>query len=1040
MASNKKPSIYSDRSSIGSADDLDEYGVWVKSGPQILSGSDDDLSSDFNAVDLPADDFAETGDPFSFDDAVLDVKAEGGAGFDDIDFPDDGIEIDAAESGTDLDLGEYSFKEDIIGEDGSNGGINIEDAQFEDFKTPVNTDETETANAADIDISADFSGADPVNDNLIDDSFDIDLDDISDGTQTNFEDDLKINADIDDITGSNFLSGASAAGGIDVNTIDGLDDITPEDINTDENDLGSVDFDMEDPLDIPADGDLGSVDLEFADNKQEEVSSDAGGPDSVDINFTEDSADNSGLTDISFDDDAVKNLSDDTGFADTADFDIPTVKSIENNADNTEKNYDAVQQNTGGDLSSILLQKIANELSSIRNELTDLKKEFAIARSGIQETAKTAAKDVSSQQAANGFFSEEDDETIALTGDELNNILATGESIEEQGIPETFDEDEGITVSLDDDDDETIALTGDELNNIIAASDENTEEQGIPEAFDEDEGITVSLDDDDDETIALTGDELNNIIAASDENTEEQGIPETFDEDEGITISLDDDDDETIALTGDELDNIMSSADFTEEAGTDVTAENGFSVDIDDSITIDDELINTEITADDLPDEQAMESDDALDAIDADSFDIDVSLDDSIDIDIPLDEDLKIDEDISIDIPLDDDALSNENIEIDIPLDDETGITEHEDTSLQDAISASAEESMAESHDDDIIFDEPILVEDLNIELKDDLSIQTGDSADEADAPGEDIAESIEIDDSIFSDTAGETEDAGISALDTNDSGLAGESGAPGVFDEADDTLNEAIKAANALADDDEVIIYDGLEKFREDGLEHMTETPENISYLEDSETADDLADLDLSDAVIDEPDLSAESIKDNLTEPAIDESEFDLDALNDLTIETPEEQEISLDVPEEEDLSLEEIDIGNFLEDESKTQEEEPQPEIEEEETVSQANVTITVQAAPPVQETEAASLKGTKPQAAPAPQAGQAGGGGSGPARQGKDGFQIPSELKSELRNILSYMDQLLESLPEEKIEEFAKSNYFDSYKKLFKDLGLV
>jgi hypothetical protein len=35
---------------------------------------------------------------------------------------------------------------------------------------------------------------------------------------------------------------------------------------------------------------------------------------------------------------------------------------------------------------------------------------------------------------------------------------------------------------------------------------------------------------------------------------------------------------------------------------------------------------------------------------------------------------------------------------------------------------------------------------------------------------------------------------------------------------------------------------------------------------------------------------------------------------------------------------------------------------------------------------------------------------------------------------------MDRLLDSLPEEKIAEFAKSEYFDSYKKLFKELGLV
>jgi hypothetical protein len=35
---------------------------------------------------------------------------------------------------------------------------------------------------------------------------------------------------------------------------------------------------------------------------------------------------------------------------------------------------------------------------------------------------------------------------------------------------------------------------------------------------------------------------------------------------------------------------------------------------------------------------------------------------------------------------------------------------------------------------------------------------------------------------------------------------------------------------------------------------------------------------------------------------------------------------------------------------------------------------------------------------------------------------------------------MDQLLASLPEEKIDEFANSKYFDSYKKLFNELGLV
>jgi hypothetical protein len=50
------------------------------------------------------------------------------------------------------------------------------------------------------------------------------------------------------------------------------------------------------------------------------------------------------------------------------------------------------------------------------------------------------------------------------------------------------------------------------------------------------------------------------------------------------------------------------------------------------------------------------------------------------------------------------------------------------------------------------------------------------------------------------------------------------------------------------------------------------------------------------------------------------------------------------------------------------------------------------------------------------------------------------IPTGIRNELRSVLSYMDQLLESLPEDKIEEFAKSEHFDTYKKLFEDLGLV
>ena len=47
--------------------------------------------------------------------------------------------------------------------------------------------------------------------------------------------------------------------------------------------------------------------------------------------------------------------------------------------------------------------------------------------------------------------------------------------------------------------------------------------------------------------------------------------------------------------------------------------------------------------------------------------------------------------------------------------------------------------------------------------------------------------------------------------------------------------------------------------------------------------------------------------------------------------------------------------------------------------------------------------------------------------------------SDLKRDIKSVLLYMDQLLENLPEEKIMEFAKSDEFVTYKKLFTELGL-
>ena len=53
--------------------------------------------------------------------------------------------------------------------------------------------------------------------------------------------------------------------------------------------------------------------------------------------------------------------------------------------------------------------------------------------------------------------------------------------------------------------------------------------------------------------------------------------------------------------------------------------------------------------------------------------------------------------------------------------------------------------------------------------------------------------------------------------------------------------------------------------------------------------------------------------------------------------------------------------------------------------------------------------------------------------------DSNEIPASMKEEIKSVLSYMDQLLENLPEDKIAEFAQSEQFETYKKLFAELGL-
>ena len=191
-------------------------------------------------------------------------------------------------------------------------------------------------------------------------------------------------------------------------------------------------------------------------------------------------------------------------------------------------------------------------------------------------------------------------------------------------------------------------------------------------------------------------------------------------------------------------------------------------------------------------------------------------------------------------------------------------------------------------------------------------------------------------------------------------------------------------------------------------------------------EHAYDEASLDLSDAVIDEPDLSGEINENPLQEPSSEaledlseEIELDMESLDEDTeepfIEPTESLQDDLEqvIPEgfvvdtEEPLESLDDDLEP-LESEELSEFEIPLDEVPEADEIPEISADDSVDES---MEEEA----------------------------EGEE-INLPSGIRNELKTVLSYMDQLLESLPEEKIEEFAKSEYFDTYKKLFKELGLV
>ena len=486
-------------------------------------------------------------------------------------------------------------------------------------------------------------------------------------------------------------------------------------------------------------------------------------------------------------------------------------------------------------------------------------------------------------------------------------------------------------------------------------------------------------------------------------------------------------DDEKIALTGDELNNILNTADFTEEAGADATME--LSEDLP-SEELSPEVLSIEAaedTADDMlagPSEPFEEEEEAA-VIEPDtgnpqddvspSDEPDLSL---MDFDINLDETEMLESEPEYSGETEDTVVIPEFVEEEteelkyirengaepmafaLAPEDETYLTEEPPAELQDEPKTEPiDEHFPDGSIDlsEAIIDEPDLSSEIqdnpleepslddisiNLDLADLASAEQG--AGEPDS-GESFPTEIEEDGSIV---AFEESDTALPEISEEEMELP-------LDISISETELQSVEEAEDEAAEDEIPLSPDTDNAEEGG--DLSLIPEGflVEASDDSSAPDDVTVTDDFSVPDDSPAPDDLTITDDFSVPD------DLSAPDDLTItddlSVPDDS--SSDASSLEDLTEEVISQSELDKLENET--------AEPEESTIESRAAESIAASDAIQETSTDT---------------------------------IPTHLKHELKTVLSYMDQLLESLPDEKIEEFARSKYYDTYKKLFKELGLV
>ena len=500
------------------------------------------------------------------------------------------------------------------------------------------------------------------------------------------------------------------------------------------------------------------------------------------------------------------------------------------------------------------------------------------------------------------------------------------------------------------------------------------------------------------ETIEETPVEITENDTTSPDSMEEIQIPvPEKNEDSSNGFFGTDDEDETIALSGDELNNIMITADFAE---TEETVENNEAVyDADtetESVTEPaSESEKTEESPFDFPITDNLETESAGTS---DSFEL------------PSEES---EETVSEDFSEIDTSFDNlESPEEDIVIDETISEPVLEDISIND--------SDEEPSTDDFTLPEESELNDASIEIKSDETEPTDENNSAIDTTF--------TDDNPFGAI---NETAMNIPVEESDSGLSIEENSENLAEPDFDSLenqeieteitipkvDEISENENPSAPEDDILV----ESSNDDFMDSVAESEMVITQSEATEPACEDIDveenIDVVEEIPDTVDISSEIETTELSAEEISNVEPFNDSIDNFDSMLDSEKDIS------EQLSDENVDYLKSDENVIESDMENMSSAINESETLSESmisNIDATMEDPFPPIESVIDHDERVEKQEAPSD-------------------TLISIDLKNDIKSVLLYMDQLLENLPEEKIMEFAKSEQFGTYKRLFNELGL-